>query len=274
MLRKVCLMRFRYSFTVVVLVLLFGAAPRAQAGLIWTIDSSQSSLEILGKAKLGTLATLTGTPQGPGAAKAPLAGSLTSLANFASGFELTSSEISLQDTGSWSPLPGGAIGAAPANIGLGGAFSASVAFRNIEIALITPSLPTTGGPSIFSFDPSATLSFVGGSVDYRATFFFTISGGSSDIVGSSGLVSGSGATIEVDGILATLTMPFSATGFFVDIDTAEGVTGELDLTGIIVATAVIPEPSTVVSMLMGAPGVAFIVLRRARAARASRKRPA
>ena len=90
------------------------------------------------------------------------------------------------------------------------------------------------------------LTFLTGSVDYNLNVLGTVYAGNASVV-SYAYSQVDGGTVSVVGNVATITMPFYTTGYF--------AVGNIQLTpifaGQIVATAVIPEPASIVMTLLG-----------------------
>jgi hypothetical protein len=220
----------------------------AQASMVsWTVQSAQSSLQVAGKATFSGL-TQTVSPQGLGANIAALSGSLSTDWTPGTSIDFVPSNLSLLNSGSWSPLPGGVAGSAPADYGLQ-AIAVKTAIRDAQINLDSPLLSLTGTPSLSTFVLSGNTGFSAGYVDYLITAFGGASARSSDFIGSQGAITGTGSIAVAAGI-ATLTLNYTAPTLNVTIEdnntpaTSDDITGVLTLTGQIVATAIVPEPAS------------------------------
>jgi hypothetical protein len=155
---------------------------------------------------------------------------------------------------------------APANLGLQASFT-KVAGRDMTFAIDTPVLVLSGGPALSTFSMAGTTTFTGANIDYN-----TIGGAatSSDMVGGNGPLTGTVATLSIVGSAATLTIPYAANNVSVLIDDkntpdpSDDLTGVLNLSGTIVATATVSEPSTLALAAVAMPGLVRVARRRRR----------
>jgi hypothetical protein len=123
------------------------------AGQVFTLDTNQSSVTISGSVLGGTIAA-----QGAGSLTARIAGNLqVMLAGNTIQF-VGQSQILAQTNGSWQPLADGSAGSAPADFGAQaslGIASGVAALRNVQLDVISPAIPLSGG----QFD-STNLTFL------------------------------------------------------------------------------------------------------------------
>lgn len=242
-------MKIRYLLSVAILVAvhLGWEARLADASLVhWTVQSASSNLTVTGTAALGTLA-LPLSPQAPGSNTTAIAGEFDTSLNLGSSIDFIPANLSLLNNGNWSPLAGGTLGTAPANLGLQASFT-KVAGRDMTFAIDTPALVLSGGPALSTFSMAGTTTFTGANIDYN-----TLGGAarSSDMVGGNGPLTGTAATLSIIGSAATLTIPYAANNVSVLIDDkntpdpSDDLTGVLNLSGTIVATATVSEPSSI-----------------------------
>jgi hypothetical protein len=239
---------FRY-FAATCLALATGAATACHACgdvLLFTIDSSKSSLTL-------GVETLDGTP----ITTAQTPGSDTTIASGTAKIDVTPTTIQLLTTAdtqfalqpaAQSPLPGGAAGSAPAQFGLTlsvpGVASGVVAARDYVGDATSPVVALSGT----SFDASqVTLDLPTGNTDYNLTVL------GNPVVGSftdnnPALNTLTGGTFTASGGVYTLTLPLLVKG----PATVGGVTLNAVYSGLIVATAMVPEPGTLALAALGA----------------------
>jgi hypothetical protein len=228
--------RAMIAFTVA-LGCLSSAGLSSASVLSFTIDSQQSSITFSAKTTGGAPIT-----------SAQTSGSDTTTLFGTAQIDVTPGAIQFLATGDTqfnlqavpqAPLPGGALGTAPAQFGLNvtipGIGGGVVAARNYVSDATSPPIPRIGN----SFDATqVTLSLVAGTTDYNLTIL------GNPVAGSFGpglptLNMLAGGTITQAGGIYTLTLPIHVEGPV----TVSGITVIDVYAGQIVATAPVPEPS-------------------------------
>lgn len=150
----------------------------------------------------------------------------------------------IANSGDWLPEFGGETegtlptNPAPANFGLFLEVTALqtegwAAFRDMVASPISNPLPVSG--NVFGSAPA--IQFASGSYDFNLISGLGDSAGNDSFAGATVPNTAADGTYQVDGDLITLTMP---------VDTTFGGDLVIQLTGDLVATAVVPEPSAAV----------------------------
>jgi len=210
----------------------------AHAGPVtFTIDSAATSLTITGNALSGLITLIA---QSPGSNTDHLTGTVSA----------TEGVGTIQITGATGngvlqalpqqPLSGGALGSAPADMGLGlGGIGAGVAaVRGLVAGATSPVLTVVGG----SFPANtSTIAITTGLLDLNITSPLTTAT-QANIGGNSALNGAPTGTLVTGGGIETLTLPVAETVTF----NLNGIAGNVFLSGQIVATRSIPEPGSVV----------------------------
>lgn len=230
---------------------------QAASALTFTIDSSQSSITA-GTTLSSSLGSLPLTPQSAGSETTSFSGTIDA--------DVTPTDITFNSaiadaivSGVYSPAPGG--GTAPgvpgtpadgdyAFLGLSGGILAAI--RDLNLSFSSGAIALAGG----SFDAtSVSVSPTAGSFDLNAAPIPSITPGSasSSAFGGTSVNGASGGTLVLSGSTLTLTLP-------IDIVTNPDSSTAVDLNGVIVATAIIPEPASVA--LMGLGGTLLMFRRR------------
>lgn len=213
--------------------------------LTFAIDSQQSFITF-------SLETAQGVP----ISTAQTAGSDTTSLSGTMNVDLTATTIQFLTTSDTqfalqalpqSPLPGGGAGSAAAqyglNVSLAGVGGGVVAARDYVSDTTSGAIPLVGN----TFDATqTTLNLVVGNTDYNLTLFGNPFAGTigTNFPGANML---SGGTITSAGGLYTLTLPVLVTGPV----TVGGVTVTDVYSGQIVATAAVPEPSSLALSIVG-----------------------
>lgn len=239
------------------------AATTAKA-ISFAIDSSQSSLSILVGAYDGELFVPFTTPQQPGSDTTSLNGTLDvlyggatlGLGGGAIGFDNQPTDME--------PLPGGTLpGAAPANYGLlidlDGLVAGPAAGRGIGASVSLA--PTLLLGNSFLAD-GALLSVIAGVLDVNLQGFTSVVD-TLDISGNSGVNTGGLGTFDLVGQDGTITIPIYVEAL-VPVEVSPGFVLPLVaiFQGQIVATGLVPEPSTVVMLGMALVGLCVAGRRR------------
>jgi hypothetical protein len=243
---------------------LLSASSTLAAPLVFNIDSTLSSISL-------TMELTGGAPftsaQFPGSNTTSLFGAMdvdvvpgTSVQFLTTG----NTQLALQSL-PVAPQSGGGVvgvpGSGPGQIGLDAlipSFAQGVlAARHVIGDSTSGAIPLVGN----AFD-STGLSFalVSGNADYNLSTFLGPEIGTASIVGGGALDTLSGGTLTEVGTLLTLTLPL-----LVNEDlTIAGIPVTAVLTGQIVATATIPEPSTMVLACLAAIGLGVVAIRKRR----------
>ena len=244
------------AFTAVVSMVL--GSPARATPFLFTIDNSQSSLNISvyigGSPDDG--GTLITSPQTPGSDTTTISGTIN--------VDVTSGSLQFLTTGDTNydlqsvdqaPLPGGDPGTAPAQYGLNIAVGTLETGVGAVRGMVTDATSDPIGLASGTFDASQVmLSISTGGLDYNLTGFSPASG-NADLTGNSGTNAATGGLYTSDGSTATLTLPV-----YVDVPVTVMV-GTLALPldailqGQIVATAAVPEPTTLSLLALGLLGL-------------------
>ncbi len=246
----------RVFFTAVCVALVSMATAASANVVTFTIDSSQSSLTL-------SLYTLDGAPissaQTPGSDTTSLSGTVN--------VDLTGTTIEFLPTADTqfalqavpqAPLPDGAAGTAPAQIGLNldltGIASGVVAARNYLGDATSGPIPRVGN----TFDASQlTLNLVTGNTAYNLTVLGSPVSGSFDNNNATPNDL-TGGTLDFAGGVYTLRVPLHVGGEA----RVQGVTVQDLYAGEIVATATVPEPSALALGLWGVGGWGLLAIRK------------
>jgi hypothetical protein len=247
----ICLRGFVCNSALILLAAVCLLRQTSAAPLVFTINSSQSSVTIS-----GTVAGAVFTAQGPGSLTTSYRGTINAnLTNSTLQFTGGSS-IDAETNGIWEPAVGGGTGSAPADygatnsvnlsIGPPKAFPGNAALRNIVLDLTSPVLTLTnddfaGNNLVFTFITNTA------SLDYNYT-----DGGAVVYEGTTGLNGYSTntlvnvATISTNANVRTLTIPINAQYQFTLISENDS---SLELTGQLVATNALPLPPFIQSIV-------------------------
>jgi hypothetical protein len=235
---------------------LAGSAASAEV-LTFTLDSTQSYFHM--GVSTGDFETLLSSAQTPGSDQTSVSGTFNvDLTATSIQFLTTNNLLPANQAVPQAPLIDGTAGASPAQIGLNidvpGIGGGVAALRNYSADITSPAIPLSGG----GFDASNIFLAVSGGT---TAFNLVLLGNpviDSYMGGSPGLNLLSGGTLAQVGDAYTLTIPYL-------INNSEQV-GGVDIglvhSGVIVATAVVPEPAT---WLLAVTGLAAVVLVRRRA---------
>jgi hypothetical protein len=219
--------------------------------LSFTIDSQQSYLQMA--VTIPSSTTPISTPQTPGSDRTSVSGTFnidvtpTSLQ-----FLTTNNAHPANQAAPQAPLIDGSAGASPAQIGLSldipGILTGVAAIRNYVADVTGPVIPLAGT----SFDSTQTsLSVSGGTTSFNLIVL-----GSplidSYMGGDPGLNLLSGGTLSLVGDTYTLVLPYLVN----NPQEISGIEYGLSHSGVIVATAVVPEPST---WMLGVIGLVALV---------------
>lgn len=251
-------MKRKWFFVSLSLIAIVSTSQRAGAATYtFTIDPLQSSLTISGTADFGVYGTYPIAPQGPGSTTAPISGSVVAITDLATTISFPGgSSLVPGITGNWAPGVGGAAGTQPAEFGVlvSGGFLGGIDYAGTNVNLDLTSGPIALlGPAFDATNLTGTL--LSGTVDIRG--YGPLLNGAFDSQSFSNLSdqnqSGLGS-LTVLGNLATLTIPV-----YVQEDLPFTFsTAHATLTGQIVATAVVPEPSTMAMAALGAIGMVVL----------------
>lgn len=209
--------------------------------------------------------------------KQNIQGTLDTNTDFTSSIQfLNTSSISGIDSGSYAPLADGSAGTASADfgtrifagIGFLGTLNLDMAIRNVLYELNSGTLGVTGG----NFAANGTdFGLDAANIAYRARNGGGLAGGSLVGLVGSGAASvgglstdntnGGNGTIAVVGPNATLTLPITQQ-LAIPLDSGGLLTFKLNISGTVVATAVVPEPATMGMMALGLAMLAPAAVRR------------
>lgn len=233
--------------------LLISNSARA-AAVNFTLDPTLSSITLN-----ATFGPFTLTEQGPGSKTASYTGSITVDVDnplAPTTIEALGSSAIAGITGAWLPEAGGgpASGspgtAQDANYGLrlfaGVAGTAYAAIRDFEVDITSGTEAVVAG----AFASNQTLNVTSGLFAFNTPAFFGGDFGQDDLSGNTLTNAAAVSTYSVVGSTATLTIPIAITDVDGDITTI--------YTGLLVATARVPEPASVVligTMLVGLIGL-------------------
>jgi len=257
-------LKSRFLVATLAVFFLGGAfASRAVAvPLTFTIDPTLSSLHIIIK----SAGTPISSPQFAGSDTSSISGTVnTDITGSTIQFLTTANEVLALQPAPLAPAIGGggtfpALGSDPGNIGMW-LFVPGVAagaLRGLVSDNTSGVIPLVGN----AFDSTqVTLIQSAGTIDYNLTglggAFATLKGHGS-LAGGSGLNGAAGGTLVSALGIDTLTLPLS-----VDIPfTAGPATLDAIVTGVVVATAPVPEPSTLIMAGLGLVATAGLVGRR------------
>lgn len=238
------------------LAVVVGVQTALAAPITFNIDPQLSSLTFsLGAAGVGKFTSA----QTPGADTSALFGTLDTELEVGSVQFLTTGNVQFSPQAlPQSPLPNGLPGTAQAQFGLNAAafaLSGTIAGRNFLGDATSSPIALAGT----SFDASQlTVNLLSGDVDYNLVFM------GSPVVGRStenfpALNTLNGGTLVSNGSMLTLTVPIHVEGSF----SLQGLRITPVYSGIIVATASVPEPSS--WMLLAVGGLSILIFTRHRA---------
>jgi hypothetical protein len=251
------------ALSVVALVIAWSAAIDASAvERTYTVDSSQSSVTVSGSMTasgvpiFGTVSANIQTQTPGNGLTTTYTGTIRADRGAGTIDFLPSllAPITANNSGNWSPLnDNGDVGTAPANYGgrvsfVGGIVTATFAGRDFQADLSSGPLAITGT----SF-PISTVdwNFLNNSrVAYRPSS--TVAPGHEDIGGRFIDLSGNGTLEVIGGTTEKLTVPIVGT---LNLDLGGGSSATINFNGQIVATAMVPEPSTILSGIAGVAGL-------------------
>jgi hypothetical protein len=190
------------------------------------------------------------------------------------------------DSGSYAPLADGSPGTALGDFGTRifagnpvGVLNLDFAFRNMLYDLTSGVIGTSGSLNNHTFPASSTFFGVeNADLAFRArnggglagsAFVGLIGSGSANIGGfGTDNTAGNGSIVvtpQVGGDLAVLTIPITQT-LLIPLDSDGLLVFKLNVSGTIVATAIVPEPATVGMLALGLAMLAPVAIRRRRRA--------
>jgi hypothetical protein len=235
---------------------LAGSAASADL-LTFTLDSSQSYFHM--GVSTADFDTLLSSAQTPGSDQTSVSGTFdVDLTATSIQFLTTNNLLPANQAVPQAPLIDGTAGSSPAQIGLNidvpGIGGGVAALRNYSADITSPAIPLSGG----GFDAlNIFLAVSGGTTAFNLVLF-----GSpvidSYMGGSPGLNLLSGGTLTQVGNTYTLTIPYLVN----NSEQVAGVDIGLVHSGVIVATAAVPEPA---AWLLAVTGLTAVVLVRRRA---------
>ncbi len=139
---------------------------------------------------------------------------------------------------------------------LPGLVDGTAAARDLLAAASSTAIPVTGT----SFDSTnVLLLFLTGSADYNLNVLGTVYSGNASVA-SDVYNQLSGGTVSVVGNVVTITMPYYTTGYF-EVDNVQLTP---IFAGQLVATAVIPEPASIIAAMLGGLSLAALWRHRGR----------
>jgi hypothetical protein len=239
----------------------FGSiAPRGAtaAPYTFTIDSTQSALTLSGAVSLADLGTFPVSQQAPGSLTTSLSGTVELDTDLATTLTFSSgSSIAPDIGGAWSPTAGGFAGTQPAEYGV--RIPVSV-IGGVDYAATNTVFDATSAPIGLlagAFDATQlTLNLLTTTVDFQSFGLLSGTFGTGVVTNQAAIDQLGGGTLTVVGNVATLIVPIQISE---TLPIANSV-AYLTLTGQLVATAVVPEPSSIILAAFG--GLAFIAWRR------------
>ena len=264
--------------------------PVRAANLTWTIDASQSTIQGSAVVLRNGAFFVVGDTQGPGSLTTEVSGTFVTN-NPLTSLQVLSTNLTFASSGRWAPLPGGASGTAPAiysSVATLGIPLMVMSMRDLATSYTTDAMPLVGAPANWTF-PFATsdVSFLAQSnFDFQGQDFLSSVFGRIPFSANLAIAGGAG-TLTQFGNGLTFSMPIQSTFLGPGPDTSPTygagwdfgglgfVQMQLSIDGPIIATAVIPEPASVLLMATGAIGVVLLVREAARIApqRAARRWP-
>jgi hypothetical protein len=224
--------------SVLALVLDAGLASAVERN--YTIVPNQSSIAISGSVT-SSVGTSQIQAQGAGSLTTNYSGTVRTDRGSNTVQFLSGSSIDASVSGNWQPLSTGAAGSAAADYGgrvsfVFGLVTINFAARDFVGDLSSGVLPLDGAGD-FSLS-TTTVRFSNGNLAFRSS---TGDAGSESIIGESGTMSGTGSLITetlTDGIFETLSIPINSS-FMIPV--GESTTVNLQLTGELVATAMLQD---------------------------------
>ena len=204
---------------------------------IFTVDHSQSSLSFS-----GFFVGITLNQQGPGSLTARYTGTIVADVTGSAITFLGGSSVVASNSGSWQPMPGGAVGSAPANYGGTGSvppfLSGNAAVRNILLDITSAALAITGTNfpaqnATFIVPSNALAAF-----DYRYSGV-TSGAGTRQLANNSTNNVASSGIINTQGGIIVLTLPVNING---SATVASPNDTQYSLTGQIVARSPVDGP--------------------------------
>ena len=242
----------RQPFTVLVAVflsMLASASPADAAAVSYDIDPAQSKLTLTGSILLATL-----VPQFSGSNVLVFDGTLNADVG---GGQISFPGLSNIDANLLAapvaPGIGGAGGSASGDAGVypGSSANGSAAIRDFVLDLTSGAIPVDGDGQ---FDAGAAIfAIISGNVDFAGL----LGTGTTNITGNTVTTDPNMGTLSLEGITETLTLP-AHLQFSVDVN---GSPAAVTLSGTIVGTRQIPEPSTGVLAVV-AFGLMWVLRRR------------
>lgn len=229
----------------------------AMAAMVtYIVDSSQSELTASGSTLGGTVLL---EPQAPGSLATSYSGTIDADL-LVTTFQFVGGTVDADVSGDYIPGPGGVGGPSPGDYGglLDGGFLGRVdgAVRDSTFELGSGLLARTGEALV----GGTSLTLNDGAMDYVGSGALAGVWGSEGIAGLGAVnMASSDPTLTDDGLTETLTIPIVASVLF-QLDTDPPLDMTFMLTGTIVATRVVPEPTTLSLITLG--GLALLRRRR------------